>query len=345
LLPLITLLLAGIHLYLVRKHGVTPIPADDGKPKKQFYPEQVFKDTVATFVYVVVIALFAQFAKLGLGSLADPTDTHYIPRPEWYFLFLFQTLKIFQGPLEVVGAVILPNLAIVALILVPFFDRGKAIKLRQRTVAITLVTLCALGWAGLTQRAVATTPASMEDPNAGLRPPELWRTMPAEQLAAVGYFYKDNCSRCHVLGRSVSGPDLAREPSSKPPDWLVAHFAKPGPEEPDSQLTGGQMRSLVLLVTKRDEKGLDAWAKPPTDAIAGATLFQSRACGSCHTLNGVGAKEGPVLNGLAARRTRDWVSGHFGDPPKFSPGSQMPAYKFNEKDLAAITNYLMAIPK
>ncbi len=305
----------------------------------------MFKDTVATFAYVVVIALFAQFAKLGLGSMADPTDTHYIPRPEWYFLFLFETLKLFQGPLEVVGAVILPNLAIVALILVPFLDRGKALRLRQRTVAIALVGLCALGWAGLTQRAIATTPPSMEDPDAGLTPPQPWRDMPAEQLAAIGYFEKDNCMRCHVLGRSASGPDLAREPSSKPADWLMAHFAKPAPDQPDSQLTAGQMKSLVLLVTKRTEKALDAWAKPPEEAIAGATLFQSRGCGSCHTLNGVGAKEGPVLNGVAGRRTRDWVAGHFGNPPKFSPNSQMPAYKFNDKDLAAITNYLMGIPK
>ncbi|HEY2844199.1 MAG TPA: cytochrome c, partial [Bryobacteraceae bacterium] len=81
------------------------------------------------------------------------------------------------------------------------------------------------------------------------------------------------------------------------------------------------------------------------EAIAGATLFQSRGCGLCHTLNGVGAKMAPVLNGLAARRTRDWVAGHFGDPPRFSPNSQMPAYKFNDQDLAAITNYLMGIPK
>ena len=122
------LLLIGLHLYLVRRHGVTPAAADAGKPTKKFYPEQMFKDSVATFGYVMVLVLFANFAKLGLGSLADPTDTRYIPRPEWYFLFLFQTLKLFQGPLEVLGAVILPNLGILALFLVPFFDRGRAIR-------------------------------------------------------------------------------------------------------------------------------------------------------------------------------------------------------------------------
>ena len=64
-----------------------------------------------------------------------------------------------------------------------------------------------------------------------------------------------------------------------------------------------------------------------------------------HTLNGSGEKQAPILNGLAARRTRAWVSAHFADPPKLSPNSEMPAYKFNEKDLKAITDYVMSIPK
>jgi ubiquinol-cytochrome c reductase cytochrome b subunit len=344
-LPITIVLLIGLHLYLVRRHGVTPAAEDSGRPTKKFYPEQMFKDSLATFGYVLVLVLFANFAKLGLGSMADPTDTRYIPRPEWYFLFLFETLKLFQGPLEVLGAVILPNLGILALFLVPFLDRGRAIRVRQRTVAIALTALAVIGWAGLTERAVATTPPSMEDPNAGLRPPQPWRELPPEQLAAIGYFQRDNCSSCHVLGRSMTGPDLAKDPSAKPADWLVAHFTKPTPDSPDSRLTAAQKKSLVTLVTKRDDRALDAWENPPDAAIAGAMLYEARGCGFCHSLNGSGAKMAPVLNGLAARRTRTWVGEHFANPPKLSPGSQMPAYKFNPQDLTAITDYLMAIPK
>jgi ubiquinol-cytochrome c reductase cytochrome b subunit len=344
-LPIVTMLLIGLHLYLVRRHGVTPLPEDAGRPQKKFYPQQMFKDTVATFGYVMVLVLFANFAKLGLGSMADPTDTRYIPRPEWYFLFLFETLKIFQGPLEVLGAVVLPNLGIVALFLVPFLDRGRAIRIRQRTVAIALTAFAVIGWAALTQRAVATTPASMEDPDAGLRPPQSWRELPPEQLAAIGYFQRDNCSQCHVLGRSMAGPDLAKDPSAKPADWLIAHFTKPTPDSPDSRLSAAQKKSLVTLVTKRDDRGLEAWEDPPVAAVAGAMLYESRGCGFCHLMNGSGAKMAPVLNGLAARRTRTWVADHFADPPKLSPGSVMPAYKFNPQDLKTITDYLMAIPK
>ena len=345
LLPVITLLLASIHLYLVRRHGVTPAPRDANLPKKKFFPEQVFKDTVAMFVYVMVLAISASFAKVGLGAIADPTDTGYIPRPEWYFLFLFQTLKLFQGPLEVVGALVLPNLAIVTLFMVPFLDRGKAIRVQKRTVAIAAVVLAAMGWAGLTQRAVATTPPNVEDLEAGLQPPQFWKEIPAEQLAAIGFFRKDNCARCHTLGRSIPGPDLAKEPSSRPVDGLVEHFAKPALGAPASVLTAAQMRSLAMLVVKRDEKGLDAWARAPQEAVEGAMLYQARGCTACHSLNGIGGKIGPPINGVGARRARDWVEGHFLNPGKFTPGSEMPAYKFNPLELQRITTYVRSIPK
>ena len=128
-------------------------------------------------------------------------------------------------------------------------------------------------------------------------------------------------------------------------DWLIEHFTKPSPDSPDSRLTAAQKTSLATLVTKRDDRALDAWENPPEAAIAGAMLYEARGCAFCHTLNGSGEKMAPVLNGLAARRTRTWVAAHFADPPKLSPGSQMPAYKFNQQDLNAITDYVMAIPK
>lgn len=345
LLPLITLGMIGLHVYLVRRHGVTPAPADSGKPKKRFYPEQVFRDAVAAAGYLLVLVLFANFARLGLGALADPTDTQYIPRPEWYFLFLFQILKGFQGPLEVVGAVFLPNLAIAVMFLVPFLDRGRAVRVTQRTVAIAIVVLAAVGWAGLTQQAIATTPENVEDFDAGLQPPKLWREMPAEQLAAIGYFEQDHCGNCHVLGRSAGGPDLAGAPSERSAEFLLKHFAKPSPASPDSSLTRAQMLSLVALVTKRNDQALEAWLDPDPDAVAAASLYQASNCGFCHTLNGVGGQSGPILNGLYSRRTREWVEGHFADPAGFSPGSRMPPYQFNDQELQQLTGYLLEIPK
>ena len=131
LLPPATMLLIVLHVYLVRRHGVAPAPGDEALPKKSFFPEQVFKDTVAVFLAFAFLFVMAIVVRVPLERMADPTDTSYIPRPEWYFLFLFQTLKVFEGPLEVVGTVVLPTLAILALILTPFIDRSKLVRVRQ----------------------------------------------------------------------------------------------------------------------------------------------------------------------------------------------------------------------
>ncbi len=135
LLPPATMLLIVLHIYLVRRHGVAPAPGDESRPTKSFFPEQVFKDTVAVFLAFAILFVMAIVVRVPLERMADPTDTSYIPRPEWYFLFLFQTLKAFNGPLEVVGTVVLPTLAILALVLTPFIDRGTVIRVRQRTLA------------------------------------------------------------------------------------------------------------------------------------------------------------------------------------------------------------------
>ena len=115
-------------MYLVRKHGVAPSPGDESRPRKKFYPQQALKDTLAIFVVFSVLFLMAAAVRVPLEQLADPTDTTYIPRPEWYFLFLFQMLKLFKGPFEVIGSTVLPGLAVLALILVPFIDRGAIIR-------------------------------------------------------------------------------------------------------------------------------------------------------------------------------------------------------------------------
>jgi len=344
LLPPLMMLLAGVHLILVRRHGVAPA-ADDIKPKKKFFPEQVFKDTVATFLWFAILVGMAVAVRVPLGHVADPTDTSFIPRPEWYFLFLFQTLKLFEGPLEIVGSLVLPNLAIVALFLVPFIDRGKMVALRKRTGAISLVVLAVIGWSALTARAVATTPPSTEAADEGLQQIEPWQQIPAEQLAAIGFFRKENCASCHTLGVSAAGPDLSVSASQKPADWLTDHIKQPAPTSPASTLTGTQTRALVAFVTKRDDKGVLAWTGAPQPAVEGAMVYQSSQCGACHELNGTGQKTGPPLNGLAGRRTREWLEGHFNDPQKFSPGSVMPPYKFNTHDMDRIVAYLLAIPK
>src|SRR5713101_7815758 len=136
LLPPATTLLIALHVYLVRKHGVAPAIDDESRPQKKFFPEQAFRDTVAVFIAFAILFVMAVAVRVPLEQLADPTDTTYIPRPEWYFLFLFQTLKLLTGPLQLVGRIVLPRLAMLALLLVPFIDRGKMVRENKRTTAM-----------------------------------------------------------------------------------------------------------------------------------------------------------------------------------------------------------------
>jgi ubiquinol-cytochrome c reductase cytochrome b subunit len=350
LLPLITGLLILFHLILVRRHGVSPVPGDESKPKKKFFPEQVFKDTVAIFLWCVGVALMVAFVKVPLGHVADPTDTSYTPRPEWYFLFLFQFLKLFKGPAgDFIGSVVVPGLAVGALVLMPFIDRGKMLRITQRTGAIALVTLAGIAWTGLTARAVATTPKQIEDDQ--IEDPQPWQLIPAAQLAGIGAFRDGHCAGCHVLGRSAAGPDLLKAASVKPSDWLMDHFRKPTPDAEETNLPTAQLRALVALVTQRHDDAIDAWQTPSSDtaeqaAIHGAELYQANMCGQCHMLNGVGGNAGPVLNGVRSRHDRAWVLGHFSDPDKFTPGSGMPPFDdLSQADLESLTDYVMAIPK
>jgi ubiquinol-cytochrome c reductase cytochrome b subunit len=346
LLPPITTLLIAIHIYLVRKHGVTPAPGDTA-PKKKFYPEQVFKDTVATFIAFAILFVMAVTVRVPLERLADPTDTSYIPRPDWYFLFLFQTLKFFEGPLEIVGSIVLPTLAILALVLVPFIDRGAARRVRQRTVAMGVVLLAALGWTSLTVAAIKTTPPSTAVDVTASEGPEDWQQLTPEELAGVGYYRKENCASCHA-GTNKLGPDLVQA-KQRTPAWLIEHFKHPqqmvpGSSMPPIQLSDAQLSALAAFLLKLNATNAAALESAPAFATDGAMIYQRQKCGVCHQINGSGTKMGPALNGLAQRRSREWVEEHFANPQKLSPGTVMPPYKFSSRDMDRITSYLMGLP-
>jgi ubiquinol-cytochrome c reductase cytochrome b subunit len=351
LLPPATMLLIGLHVYLVRKHGVAPQPSDEGKPKKSFYPGQVFKDTVAIFIAFAILFTMAIAVRVPLEQLADPTDTAYIPRPEWYFLFLFQTLKLFEGPLEVVGAVVLPGLAVLTLVLVPFIDRSRVVHVTKRTTAIGIVVLAAIGWAGLTGTAIATTPKEALTTGVDYAAPTDWLQLTPEEMAGVAYFRQENCESCHAIGNKgmAIGPDLTKTRIRKDVAGLIQHFkmppaVRPGSSMPPIQLTDAQLANLAAFLLKLNERNASALENAPEFATEGALIYQANHCGACHMINGSGMKLGPVLNGLAKRQSRSWVIGHFLDPQKLAPGTIMPPYKLPQKDLETLTTYLFALP-
>jgi len=109
-----------------------------------FFPDALVKDAIVSLIVFAILVALATFAGAPLEARADPADTSYTPRPEWYFLFLFQLLKYFPGEWEVIGVVVIPTLVIILLFLLPFLDRSPRRHFLGRP-ATTGVTLLAVG--------------------------------------------------------------------------------------------------------------------------------------------------------------------------------------------------------
>ena len=356
LLPPLVIILIGIHIYLVRKHGVAPAVGDTA-PRRKFFPEQVFKDTVGVAFAFIILFTLAVVADAPLGRLADPTDTAFTPRPEWYFLFLFQTIKFFKGPLEVLGAVVLPGLAVLALFLVPFIDRGPMVRLGKRTFAFGIAVLGILAWTGLTTAAVMTTPPNPEE-NGLVASSEsetsiqAWQHLSPEELQGLALFRKENCKACHPGGGNKGiGPDLTKLPADhRNAAWLVPHFQNPskvvpGSSMPPVQLKDAELNALSAFVLKLTPDNEGSIMSAPDYVVQGALVYQDNHCNSCHQVAGVGQKLGPALDGVGERHDRAWLEQHFRDPQGTSKGTIMPPYKFSAEDMDALCKYLLQLPK
>ena len=143
-LPWLAFGLVGVHLFFVRYYGsagTSKNTSEDMRSGKPFYPDQLFEDAVAILILFVILAAMAIFIPVPLEELADPTDASYDPRPEWYFLFLFQLLKYFEGPLEVVGTFVIPTVGFTLLLFLPFLDKKERAALWKRPVALTVTSL------------------------------------------------------------------------------------------------------------------------------------------------------------------------------------------------------------
>jgi quinol-cytochrome oxidoreductase complex cytochrome b subunit len=108
--------------------------------QETFYPTFVFKEAVVALGVFIVIILLAVFLPAGMGDPADPSDSAFIPKPEWYFLPAYQFLKVFPGKLEILGIILQP-LILLGLCALPFIDRNPERRMRKRKVQLTLLVV------------------------------------------------------------------------------------------------------------------------------------------------------------------------------------------------------------
>ena len=160
----------------------------DKEKGEYFFPDSLFKDAVISLIIFVILVALAYFIGAPLEARANPADTSYTPRPEWYFLFLFQLLKYFPGQLEVIGVVLLPTLVIILLFLLPVLDRSKKRHVLGRPVIFGVTLFMVVGVVFLTVQAVREAPPPAQ----------------ASQGDQVATLYAKNCAGCHGPTISVA---------------------------------------------------------------------------------------------------------------------------------------------
>lgn len=140
LLPALIIGLIVIHLYLFRKAGpagiVNQVPVDPNSATEPFYPRQFGRDFVFALLLITVLGTLAYLFPVTLGPEANSADTTFMPRPEWYFLPVFEWLKLWTGKGSFIGVVVIPTVIAILFLAVPLIDRSlqrQQLELRKET--------------------------------------------------------------------------------------------------------------------------------------------------------------------------------------------------------------------
>ena len=330
-LPAALIALVGLHLVLMRVQGISgPVRTRPGAPVT-FYPWQAARDMAVISVVLTALAIFAWNGAPALESPADPADATYVPRPEWYFLGLFQLLKYFPGKWEVVGAMIVPGVAAAFLALLPWLDRGPSRHPRQRVAILFVVALGVLGVVALTALGWRDSPAS-----AGVR--DAWTL---REIGGRLLVQRSGCAKCHAPD-SIADP-LEQAPSARGPDWILGHvqdpeMIAPGLREAPAPPTEREVSAMVAYI-RRVSRG--PYVPVPAHTEIVASVF-ARYCIGCHVVDGDGGKDGPDLTHIGSKRDITFLRRVIADPESVNPDADMPAFakRLTPEELEAVATFL-----
>jgi quinol---cytochrome c reductase cytochrome c subunit, bacillus type len=199
---------------------------NQGKP---FFPYAVAKDSIMAVIVMFVIIFLALMFGAELGPKVDPTTTTYVPRPDWYFFFLFEVLRVMRNvpkftPMATIGV---PTICMILLFLLPFYDRSPERRIERRPIALaaglaTIVAMAYLTYSG----------ANTGSPNSvDLKPPSSLSASEATTYRAgelvVG---QSGCLACHVIGSNGNngpGPPLTHIGSKLPAAAIASTLRNP----------------------------------------------------------------------------------------------------------------------
>ncbi len=223
-----------------------------GKP---FFPYAVAKDSMMAVIVMAVIITLSIVLGAEMGPKADPTTTTYVPRPEWYFFFLFELLRVIRPPNFVPLATIgVPTICMILLFLLPFYDRGPERRPERRPVAtaagiFTIAAMAYLTFLG----ASAGSPNSIDmKPPGGLKGAALSEWNKGRLVAA-----QSGCLACHKIGENGNdgpGPHLTQIGGTLPASAIAQTLRNPTAPMPSFQALAetqpAKFRALVAFLSQ-----------------------------------------------------------------------------------------------
>jgi ubiquinol-cytochrome c reductase cytochrome b subunit len=261
--------LLASHIFLFRKAGAAgPVNEDPYHPKQKaepFYPRQVLMDLSLTALLIAGLGLLCFFAPMKLGPAANPADAQYIPRPEWYYLPIFQWLKYWHGSAAIVGVLVIPTIIVMGILALPFLDRSVERRPWKRPIAMVAYAFVVFTLLGLGLRsqyldrhdtsvaqqlakqasdedAYARKPFEPELSSASLAAANV--TL-ADPLAAKGktIFEEHSCNACHGDGGvgTAAAPALIGVSAKLSADQVAELF-----KHPTAKMTAGGMPPIAL---------------------------------------------------------------------------------------------------
>jgi ubiquinol-cytochrome c reductase cytochrome b subunit len=256
------------HVFFFRKAGAAgPIKEDPVAPKLPtvpFYPRQVFMDAIFAIVLIGVLALIAKAIPMSLGPAANPADTHFLPRPEWYYRPAFQWLKYLSGQWSLIGGIFLPAVLALVFAAAPFLDRRLERRPWRRPISVGAFFLFLIVYTSL---GVASFHGDYSDPGLAAQmhkqdaDADAFMQAPFVPEAAAGsvsaalasadpkvlkghaLFQAQSCSSCHGeggVGTAAAGPLTNVGKKYTNPQLLALLHA------PNSTMTNGGMQPVDL---------------------------------------------------------------------------------------------------
>lgn len=277
-----------------------------------FFPYVVFKDIIAITVVISALVYLSIYYPPPMEGLADPTEKNYNPRPEWYFLFLFQLLKYVPPQYERIAVLGIPAVAVLILFFLPMIGRHINRHPLDRPIVTSLgiigiASVIYLGYQGY--RSPLTNVFIEKDV----------QVVHGQRI----YFEKVRCQNCHSINGKggILGPALDLVSSRRDKKWMAEHFinpqsVSPGTGMPNFGLLPDEVDALVVYMASLGGGTFTAKA---------LELFKEH-CATCHKIGDIGKDVASDLSEVGRRKEQGWIAKYIENPEKVDPKASMPAF-------------------